>query len=176
MGDEVGRTQSGNNNAYCQDNEISWLDWDISDRGGEILAFVRLLTTLRSEHPALRSRHFLGRFGQSGEERDLIWLRENGEEMSEADWQDEDARFFGMLIDVEDNEGARDVVMIVLNGDHQLTPFTLPAAPGGGDWTRLLDTSDSRTGATDRFGPGANYGVAGRSLVLFSCGSAARQT
>jgi len=100
----------------------------------------------------------------------LIWLRADGEQMTEAEWHDENARFFGMLIDVRDAEGARDTVMILLNGDHRRTLFTLPAPPRAGRWTLLLDTTDSRAGATDTFERGAPYGVAGRSLVLFSCG------
>jgi isoamylase len=166
-GDEFGRTQKGNNNAYCQDNEISWLDWDIDERGLEILAFVRRLTALRAEHPALRSRHYLGRFGQSGDERDLRWLRADGEEMTPAEWQDEETRFFGMLIDVPDGNDGRDTVMIVLNADHQQAPFTVPAAPRGGAWTRLLDTADGQGEGSETVDGGAVYGVAGRSIVLF---------
>jgi glycogen operon protein len=162
-GDEYGRSQQGNNNAYCQDNELTWIGWDRDAREEEILAFARQVIRLRAEHPALRHGRFLGhRTGPDGQ-RDLVWLNAKGEEMIGEDWDDAEARSFGMLIDVAgDEEGAqRDVVLLVLNGSHEPVHFTLPASPHGAGWLRQLDTS------LDDSEVQQDANVSGRSLVLF---------
>jgi isoamylase len=167
-GDEYGRSQDGNNNAYCQDNELNWLDWDRDDRGETLLAFTRRLTALRARHPGLRYRRFLGRPDFPENPRDLVWLTPDATEMDGEAWADETARSFGMLIDTPpDGEAPRDVVLLAFNGHHDLVPFTLPPSPLGGAWRRLLDSNLSTDDEQPRFDPGAIYDLTGRSILLF---------
>ena len=123
-GDELGQTQQGNNNAYCQDNEISWLHWpgDSSD----LAAFVGRLAELRRKYPALRRRHY----ARPGE---VIWLKPQGGEMTEQDWRSPIARCLGMLV-----RGDEDLLLL-LNAHHEPVAFTLPA----GEWGTLLDTAEA---------------------------------
>ena len=99
-GDEFGRTQRGNNNAYCQDNETSWLDWSLADRHRSLIEFVQQLTSLRSKYPILRRNRFL-----SAEENERIglkestWVNATGKEMTDEEWRDEAMHCFGMLLD-----------------------------------------------------------------------------
>src|SRR5258705_11322900 len=139
-GDEMGRTQRGNNNAYCQDNEISWLDWDLDAAGRGLIEFVAALTALRRKYPALRPRHH----ARPGE---LRWLKPQGGEMAEEDWRSPFARCLGMLV-----PGAEDLLLL-LNAHHDRIEFTLP-----GTWRALLDT----TGRGKP--PGETYPLQGRSL------------
>ena len=141
-GDEMGRTQRGNNNAYCQDNEISWLDWDLDAGGRGLIEFVAALTALRRKYPALRPRHY----ARPGE---LRWLKPQGGEMAEEDWRSPFARCLGMLV-----PGAEDLLLL-LNAHHDRIEFTLP-----GTWRALLDT----TGQEKL--PGETYPLAGGSLAL----------
>ncbi|MBV9512231.1 MAG: glycogen debranching protein GlgX, partial [Caulobacteraceae bacterium] len=169
-GDEFGRTQEGNNNTYCQDNALNWLNWERDERGEAILAFARTLTALRAAHPALRYGRFLGRPDFPDNPRDLVWLKPDGAEMDEEAWNDERARAFGMLIDTPpDGEQRRDVVLLALNGSHVDVSFTLPESPHGGPWRRLLDT-DLAECADEAEAPlfkgGDDYPLTGRSLVL----------
>jgi isoamylase len=169
-GDEFGRSQGGNNNAYCQDTELNWLDWERDARGEEILTFTRHLTDLRARHPALRYGRFLGRIDFPDNPRDLVWLTCDATEMDGDAWADESARGFGMLIDVpasEDEE--RDVVLLAFNGFHEAIPFTLPASPLGGEWRRLLDTNlDAAIDAEQPTFAGEDvYELTARSVLLF---------
>jgi len=140
-GDEMGRTQRGNNNAYCQDNEISWLDWDLDAGGRELIGFVASLNCLRSRYPALRRRHY----ARPGE---LRWLKPQGGEMAEDDWRSPFARCLGMLV-----PGAEDLLLL-LNAHDERIEFALP-----GRWRLLLDTSEEKP-------PGETYPLDGRSLAL----------
>jgi glycogen operon protein len=164
-GDEFGRTQGGNNNAYCQDSEIGWLDWDLDDRSEATLRFTRRLTDLRARHPALRYGRFLGRSDFPDNPRDLIWLTPEAVEMDHAAWEDPGARAFGMLIDVPPVNGdERDVVLLAFNGGADEVEMTLPKSPLGGTWRRVLDTGfDHDEPETAE----AVYPLAGRSVVLF---------
>ena len=171
-GDEFGRSQGGNNNAYCQDNEINWVDWVHGERGEAILAFTRQLIALRANHPALRYPRFLGRGDFPDDPRDLVWLTCSGEEMSQENWADGDARCFGMLIDVPANgEESRDVVLLAFNGYHDLLPFSLPASPLGGGWRRLMDTNLTDVDEHPAFEAGAVYDLTGRSILVFEATS-----
>jgi glycogen operon protein len=123
-GDELGRTQRGNNNAYCQDNELSWVDWDPGAEDRDLAAFVARLTALRREHAALRRRHY----ARPGE---VHWLKPQGGEMSEEDWRSPFARCLGMLVPGEES------LLLLLNAHHEAVAFTLPA----GEWTTILDTA-----------------------------------
>jgi glycogen operon protein len=121
-GDELGQTQGGNNNAYCQDNETSWLHWPADSP--ELAAFVARLTGLRRQYPALRRRHY----ARPGE---VIWLKPQGGEMTEEDWRSPFARCLGMLVPGEED------LLLLLNAHHEAVAFSLPP----GDWSTILDTA-----------------------------------
>ena len=172
-GDEFGRTQGGNNNAYCQDDEISWLNWDIKEEGQALIDFVQRLTTLRQTYPILRRSRFLtGAYNEELDVKDVTWVNANGSEMQPADWEDETTRCFGMLMDGRAQttgirqRGSDATLLLVLNSYHDLVGFTLPPSPAGQGWKRLIDTNQPG-GEEEVFGFGDNYGVTGRSVLLF---------
>ncbi len=141
-GDEIGRSQRGNNNAYCQDNEILWLDWDNADR--DLSAFVARLAKLRREHPALSADRFLtGGVVDGGAVEDVVWLAETGEPMGEADWHDPERHFLGMSVYAPrragDEESER--VIVYLNAGHLIVEATLPAPRPGHRLRQILDSS-----------------------------------
>jgi isoamylase len=154
-GDELGRTQGGNNNAYCQDNETSWLDWEGADR--ELMQFVIGLVELRKRHPSFRRRTY-------PKPEDTSWLAPEGREMLEQDWKLPYARCFGMLMvgqrlaerDEHGNAMVDDDLLLLLNAHHEAIEFTLP----GEGWTAVLDT------AIDPPAPAAPYPLQPRSLAL----------
>jgi len=164
-GDEFGRSQGGNNNAYCHDDKIGWLDWDLGERGETILAFAKLVTGLRSQHPALHHGRYLGRRDFPDNPRDLTWLTPDAKEMDASIWEDAGARAFCMLIDVPaDQDAPRDVVLLAFNGGADGVELTLPDSPLGAGWTRALDTHlDAQVPEAAK----ATYHLEGRSIVLF---------
>jgi isoamylase len=148
-GDELGRTQRGNNNAYAQDNEISWFDWDLDERQKSLLNFTRDLIHLRRRHPTFQRRKFFhGRPIRGSEIEDLIWLRPDGETMSDSDWAGSHVRSIGLrlagdaLEDLDDNgEPLRDdTFLILLNGDPQPMEFAVPKNHRGIGWQVIVDT------------------------------------
>ncbi len=183
-GDEFGRTQQGNNNAYCQDSEISWVDWDgIDDAARALIDFVKRLTTLRRELPVLRRHRFLSGTADEalGGVKDLTWLAPTGEEMTADDWADANLRCFGMLLDGRakasaiPRAGTDASVLLIFNSWHDGVEFVLPPAVDGGKWTRLFDTALD-TQAHESFRAGDRYVITGRSVVAVACaweGSAA---
>ncbi|HEX3861135.1 MAG TPA: glycogen debranching protein GlgX [Stellaceae bacterium] len=171
-GDEFARTQNGNNNAYCQDNEISWVDWDIAERGEALIAFVQKLTTLRRQYPILRRGRFLdGAYNEELGLKEITWLNPAGIEMTEENWNDGNARCFGVVLDGRAQptgirrRGEDATLLLVLNAYHDVVDFTLPEIPGGGAWELLIDTND---GEEASFAAGADYMATGRSLLLFA--------
>jgi isoamylase len=149
-GDELGRTQRGNNNAYAQDNEISWVDWDLDDRRRALLEFTRHVIAVRQASPVLRRRHFFR--GQAIDEegnKDVTWIAPGGGEMTTADWRDAAGHAIGMLIDgnATDETDARgrpvqgDTMLLLLNGGPHPVHFVLPAQETPGQWMRLVDTA-----------------------------------
>jgi isoamylase len=148
-GDEIARTQRGNNNAYCQDNEITWMDWELDDRRQELLEFTRAVLAIRQSNAVLRRRHFFrGRsVGEAGV-KDVTWLRPDAAEMREADWRDDRSRALGMLIDGEatdetDGRGRPskgDTLLLLFNGGNDPVKFSLPPQEKGGQWTMLVNT------------------------------------
>ncbi|MGI4802139.1 MAG: glycogen debranching protein GlgX [Janthinobacterium lividum] len=175
-GDEFGRTQNGNNNAYCQDNATSWVDWTIPDWGLEQAAFVRRLAELRQHYPILhRARFFTGKESPaSSGVKDVTWITAAGCEMSYGDWIDRRLRALGMLIDGRAQSsgivapGSDVTVLMILNANADVLPFTLPGCTAGVRWERLLDTDDDGRPAGEAFAIGDVYPVTGRSLVLFA--------
>jgi isoamylase len=173
-GDEFGRTQQGNNNAYCQDSEISWLNWDLQQKGQSLIRFVKQLTGLRNKYPILhRSRFLTGAYDEELEIKDLTWVNAAGTEMTGAEWSDPQMRCFGMLIDGRARpsgvrqRGTEAAMLLVLNSYYDLVEFTLPECPGGQAWKLLLDTNIIDGTLTYQGRPGDQYGVTGRSLLLF---------
>ena len=172
-GDEFGRTQGGNNNAYCQDSEISWLDWDIKEKGHSLIAFTQRLTALRHKHAILRHSRFLsGDWNDEGGFKDLTWISTSGHEMGAGDWGDPNTRCFGMLIDGRaqatgiKRQGADATMLLVFNGWRDGVGFTLPAEPSGTGWSVLIDTNQPDLVEEPRFKAGDMYEVTGRSVLL----------
>ncbi|HJQ61275.1 MAG TPA: glycogen debranching protein GlgX [Burkholderiales bacterium] len=178
-GDEFGRTQGGNNNAYCQDSEISWIDWTgISDEGAALLEFTRHLICLRRDHLVFhRSRFFYGKTIPGTEVKDVTWLRPDGAEMVDADWQDPLAKALTVLLSGEaglthltarGEQELDDTFLIMMNASEQDVAFRLPANNGDARWTILVDTSDGADKRTERsHDAGAEIPVTARSMLVF---------
>ncbi len=176
-GDELGRTQDGNNNAYCQDSEISWFDWNLDDAQRTLLDFSRRLVAFRQEEPVLRRRRFFqGRRIRGSDVKDLTWFRPDGEEITDADWGDAEAqamalRLAGDAIDEPDEFGNRivgDTLLMLLNARDMETAFKLPrvAPRSGAKWQIVLDTATGWLDDGEVCEGGATLTVGDRSLVL----------
>ncbi|MEU6981305.1 MULTISPECIES: glycogen debranching protein GlgX [unclassified Streptomyces] len=180
-GDEMGRTQGGNNNAYCQDNEIGWLDWSLPDDPGraQLLALTRRLLDLRHRHPVLRRRAFFSGRPAADGLRDLAWFTAEGTEMTEADWYAPAATLAlylsGRDIPGRDARGERvtdDSFLAVLHAGPRPVEFRLPGPPWADTYERIVDTAaedQSRAPGTVHRG-GGTISVAGRSVVLLRVG------
>jgi glycogen operon protein len=149
-GDEIGRTQCGNNNAYAQDNEITWMNWDLDQRQKELLGFTRKLLAIRQLHPVLRRRHFFrGQAVPGSAQKDVTWLGPDGLELTDADWRNPSAHTLGMLIDgmatdeVDDRGRAvhGDSLLILLNGGETPQTFVLPRMSEEKIWAVMVDTA-----------------------------------
>jgi isoamylase len=172
-GDEFGRTQHGNNNAYCQDNELSWVDWNIDEQGDALIAFCRRLIALRRSHPILRRRRFLvGHYNEELGVKDVTWLAPDGEEMTEAHWHDSQARCMGMLMDGRaqptgvKRSGADATLLLLLNAHHDTCTFVLPEVAGGKHWSCLIDTHQPLLEPTPQPLQNDTLELPGRSLQL----------
>lgn len=175
-GDEFGRTQHGNNNAYCQDNELSWLDWAAIDEAGERLgSFVRRLLLVREALPMLRPLRFATGNG-AGELRDVVWLSPACVELEPEDWSDPQLRAFGKLADgrakrvSEPHPGDSAIALLLFNASADEVQWSLPPVPvsDGGNWTRLVDTSHPLNAGFQAHSSGETYAVGPRSFVLFA--------
>ena len=175
-GDEIGRTQQGNNNAYCQDTVISWLDWNLDDRRNDLLTFTRFVTELRREHPVFRRRQFFfGRKFQGSEVKDLTWFRSDGGEMTQDDWTNPITRCFGLRLagdgiqepDVMGRRIVDDTFLVMLNAHHEPIGFTLPAHRNDIRWEPVLDTREP-TGQrkAEALSGGDVYDMEARSVVV----------
>jgi isoamylase len=171
-GDEISRTQQGNNNTYCQDNELSWLHWDLDERKQELLQFTRKLIRLRAEHPVFRRRKFFqGRRVHGSEVKDISWFKPDATEMSDEDWNVAHVRAIGLrlagdAIAEKDDLGGRildDTFLLLCNAHHDPIPFSLPRARH--PWELLLTTIDAVVGQPLPLPPGP-FTVEGRSLAL----------
>jgi glycogen operon protein len=173
-GDELGRSQGGNNNAYCQDNETSWIDWRPLGRDDEaFLSFVQRAIALRRAHPALRRQVFLsGAPARLPALRDMVWVRPDGGEMRSDDWGNTELRSFGCTFDAVDAATGPQRYALLVNGALDEVVFTLPPEHGG-PWRGLLDTA-SEDGSMNGVAPaGAPWRLASRSLILLATDSAA---
>jgi isoamylase len=147
-GDEFGRTQKGNNNAYCQDSEISWLHWDLQQEGYTLIDFTRKLTALRHAFPILRRNRFLiGEYFEELDAKDLTWINANGSEMQDEQWTDGNMHCFGMLLDGRAPTsglrqfGEESTILVCINSDENSVSFTLPNGRSGNGWQLLVDTN-----------------------------------
>src|SRR6266851_1429718 len=173
-GDEIGRTQQGNNNAYCQDNEISWLDWDNIDT--EQLEFTRKIIEFYKQHPVFRRRRwFQGRSIRGNDVSDLAWFRPDGEQMSDDDWGVSFAKSLGVFISGDempslDAAGRRihdDSFYLIFNAHWEPVEFTLPSERWGQGWSRVLDTSNGGPTEDDwQRAAGTRINIESRSLVV----------
>ena len=173
-GDEFARTQQGNNNAYCQDNEISWVNWDIDDKGKSLIGFVRQLTRLRHNYAILRRNRFLsGIYNEELGVKDVTWINASGAEMADEQWGDVNMRCFGMLIDGRaqptgiKKRGDDATMLLVFNGAPDGVNFTIPECPGGVAWRLLIDTNQSEV-ETAVYETGDVYTATGRSVLVFA--------
>ena len=178
-GDEIGRTQQGNNNVYCQDNELNWVNWELEDWQKEQLAFVQRLAALRHRYGILRrGRFFTGEEVPELHVKDVTWINASGAEMQGDDWGDGNMKCFGMLIDGRARvsgirrRGSDVTMLIVLNAFNDVVRFTLPECTGGKGWDLMLDTNDPKLGTDEaepqRFAIGDGYDATGISLLLFA--------
>jgi glycogen operon protein len=175
-GDEIGRTQQGNNNAYCQDNELSWVDWDRAREHEAFLRFVQRMIRIRQEHPLLRRRRFFqGRPIRGGGAKDIQWLTPEGREMTDSEWTQDFARSLavylaGEALEETDARGHRlqdDNFLLLLNAHHDAIEFLLPEMRQGSRWQALLDTGFEEGLTVDgRFPAGERYRLGGRALAL----------
>ncbi len=173
-GDELGRSQQGNNNAYCQDNALSWVDWQLDAAQLSLLEFTQQLLALRAAHPVFRRRDFFqGRPLRGSEVRDIVWLHPAGHEMSDQAWGQDHARALAVLLSGEglndvDGRGRElrdDNFLLLFNADPDEVSFSLPGELGLGAGELLIDTRSARAPAT-AFDPGVPYVLHGRSLAL----------
>jgi isoamylase len=175
-GDEFGNTHQGNNNAYCQDNEISWLDWNAAESAEPLIGFVRHLTSLRRKYPILRRNRFLtGAVNERIGVKEITWIHASGAEMTPEQWQDATMLCFGMILDGRaqptglKQRGTDATILIVLNAYHDVVNFTLPESTEGRHWERVIDTNipAGEHGSGQQFEPGKQYVTTGRSLLAF---------
>jgi len=174
-GDELGRTQRGNNNGYCQDNELTWIDWNLDADRRALLNFVTKLVHFRHAQPALRRRkYFQGRSIRGGEVKDLSWLTPDGKEMDDAAWNADFVRSLGMFLNgaamEESNSRGEPIIgdslLVLLNAHNEKVPFTLPPLEHDQAWRRVIDTVEPH--APDRgYKAGARYALQGRSVSVF---------
>ena len=175
-GDEFGRTQGGNNNAYCQDNETSWIDWGaVSVDRQALMTFVHRLIVLRETLPMLRRGRFLtGQWNEALRVKDVTWVNASGHEMKAEEWQDGNMRCFGMMMDGRAQatgiiRPASDAtLLLVVNAHHDVVVFTLPEVAGGNRWYCILDTNEPERSTLQNFTSHERYEVTGRSLLLFA--------
>ncbi|QSQ17828.1 glycogen debranching protein GlgX [Myxococcus landrumensis] len=174
-GDEMGRTQRGNNNAYCQDNALSWVNWELTESQSALLEFTSRLTRLRREQPVLRKRRFFrGAHMWDSELKDLAWFRPDGKEMRKDDWEKPYVRSLAFLlggdaIAAPDEEGNRivgDTLLVLMNAHHEPISFLLPALEWGADWEQVVDTATAGASPRTHTPAGGKVQVAGRSLMV----------
>ncbi|MCX7321310.1 MAG: hypothetical protein NT113_18130 [Hyphomicrobiales bacterium] len=174
-GDEFGRTQQGNNNAYCQDSEISWFDWKWTQEGNDLHAFTKRLIGLLGDCSVLRRSRFLtGEHDPQLDVRDVTWINANGGPMQDEHWKDGNVKCFGMLLDGRAQKtGIRrqavdETMLLIFNGFEGVVEFAMPEAFGGKGWELLVDTNMPAAPASQTFPFGELYQVTGRSLLLLT--------
>jgi isoamylase len=175
-GDAMGHTQLGNNNAYCQDNEASWLNWNLQPSDRDLLAFVQRMIGLRKRHPVFRRRRFFqGRPIKGANAKDVLWLNPSGNEMTEDEWRDPAVRRLGIFLsgrglDETDERGRKlsdENFLVLMNAHHDDVAFALPAPCRCAHWTVWMDTSrDGGLRPADSHDAGSAYPLQARSIVV----------
>ena len=179
-GDEMGRSQGGNNNAYCQDNEISWMHWDWSPEQEDLVRFVKYMITVLNQQPVLRRRQFFqGRPIRGSAVKDITWFDPSGAEMSDEEWNASSmpglgVRLLGTEIEETDENGDRisgDTLFLMFNAHHEAIRFVLPRHEPGEFWGTVLDTSRKEWGRREVV-EGSDYALPARSVAVFRMGGA----
>jgi isoamylase len=165
-GDEFARTQQGNNNSYCQDNAITWVDWDLCRANRDLVDFVRLLAQLRREHVEFRRETFLKGAASRAGVKDVSWLHARGWEMTLDDWHEEALRCLGIALGKRSHPSGR--LLLLLNAGDAQQAFILPAPPGGNRWILKFDTARDRLDETSQ-AVESPYPLASSSAVLLEC-------
>jgi len=167
-GDEFGRTQRGNNNAYCQDNEINWIDWTLAESNAALVAFVRRLIDLRKSRLWLRRDTFLKGTQRGTDGKDVTWLHPSGREMADTDWADPGLRSIAVLLNGATSSSVTGGdLLVVFNADETPQQMTLPAPPAGATWGVLFDTSlKSPPRAATSLAAGTRLAIRAQSTVL----------
>ncbi|HLM04108.1 MAG TPA: hypothetical protein VK402_02830 [Blastococcus sp.] len=177
-GDELGRTQQGNNNGYCQDSPLTWIDWDDVDEG--LLEFTKTVTKLRTDHPTFQRRRFFHgrpvRRGHGDPVPDIDWLTPSGEQMTDDDWDAAYAKSLAVYLnglgirstDERGEELTDDHFYLAFNASHEPIDFTLPSDDYASKWTTVLDTSEMGEVEHAERKPGETITVEGRSIVVLT--------
>ena len=172
-GDELSRTQGGNNNAYCQDNEINWYNWDLDEREASFLAFVQQIIAFRKEHQSFRRRRFLTGEADANGVKDALWLHPEGHEMTPEDWADGGLHAFGVLLRGDRIEGTNamghalsdDTILLLFNNGDTRASFELPdVAAGSPRWWAVMSTFEEESPAPS-YTPSAAFSVEPKQLV-----------
>ena len=175
-GDEIGRTQDGNNNAYCQDNEVSWYDWESAASNADLLEFTKRVIALRREHPVFqRRRWFVGRPIRGGQGLDdIAWFRPDGEQMNDDDWNSGFAKSVGVFLNgggiaTTGTRGERvvdDSFLLLFNAHYEDLDWHVPAKDWAAAWTVEFDTADVTRDGDEAVKPGEQIVVRRRSLLV----------
>jgi glycogen operon protein len=173
-GDELGRTQRGNNNAYCQDSELTWIDWEHADAA--LVEWTKRLIAFRRQQPVLhRQRFFVGAVGRGHRRQDLVWLRPDGQEMKDPNWRNRALLSIGMLLNGEmipdrsdRGEPIRgDTLLLLFHAHHEPVSWRLPGEEWGRTWESVLDSSrPSEKAGARRARAGESIPVGARSLAV----------
>ena len=173
-GDEHGHSQHGNNNAYCQDTPIAWVNWEIEERGRQMILFTYRLIALRKRFPILhRGRFLTGKVHEKLDVKDVSWFMPNGDEMTEEAWGDAHAKCIGMLLDGRAQPtgliryGSLSTVLILFNAAHEDVVFSLPSVAHGESWRHIMDTFQPDDINEHHVDFGSEYTVRSRTTVLF---------
>ena len=174
-GDELGQTQNGNNNAYCQDNEMSWLDWDLTPEEQALTEFVAQMVAFRRRHSVFSRRRFLQARTLADGVKEVAWLRPDGEELTDEDWNTHFNRCLGVYmagtaierIDKRGKPVSDNNFMLLFNAHHEEIPFVLPEFHAGGAWLIVMDTAnEERPFQQKQFSASARYPLQGRSMAV----------
>jgi glycogen operon protein len=165
-GDEIARSQRGNNNAYCQDNEISWIDWQPGAAARSLLAFVQLLAQTRRRCPEFRRETFLKGASSRAAAKDVIWLNVGGLEMTQGEWRDAGSRALGVSFAKRNHSEGR--LLLLMNAGGTMQSFTLPALGAGRAWLRQFDTA-LESQHTASLGGAGDYVLEASSMALLEC-------
>jgi isoamylase len=176
-GDEMGRTQQGNNNAYCQDNELSWVDWTLVETNADLVDFTAKLTQLRRDHPVFRRRRFFTGVRGSDDLHDVAWFDTDGELMDDEDWENGLARTLAMFLNGDaitspgpsGQQVVDDSFLLLFNAFESALDFVVPAGEWGKRWVVEFDTAENpnrKSPNQRRVTAGKSMSVEGRSAVL----------